>query len=106
MARDQNTFAKRRREMEKKRKAEEKRERRRKKKEQPDDPTGLDIDREPIDGPQRAELLGEPLHVYGRTHRLRPGRAVGELSDLIGLRAFIISSKARSAPPGRGPLRV
>ncbi len=37
MAKDQNTFAKRRREMEKKRKAEEKRERRRKKKEQVDD---------------------------------------------------------------------
>jgi hypothetical protein len=39
MARDQNTFAKRRREMEKKRKAEEKRERRRRKKEQADAPT-------------------------------------------------------------------
>jgi len=39
MAKDQNTFAKRRREMEKKRKAEAKRERRRKKKEQVDDPT-------------------------------------------------------------------
>jgi len=38
MARDQNTFAKRRREMEKKRKAEEKRERRRKRKEQVDEP--------------------------------------------------------------------
>ena len=43
MARDQNTFAKRRREMEKKRKAEEKRERRRKKKEQPDDPTEVTV---------------------------------------------------------------
>jgi hypothetical protein len=41
MAKDQNTFAKRRREVEKKRKAEEKRERRRKKKEQVDDPTDL-----------------------------------------------------------------
>ena len=45
MARDQNTFAKRRREMEKKRKAEEKRERRRGKKEQSGDPTeGLAAD--------------------------------------------------------------
>jgi hypothetical protein len=40
MARDQNTFAKRRREMEKKRKAEAKRERRRRKKEQGDESTG------------------------------------------------------------------
>lgn len=38
MARDQNTFAKRRREMEKKRKAEEKRERRKKRKEQANEP--------------------------------------------------------------------
>ena len=39
MAKDQNTFEKRRREMEKKRKAEEKKERRRKKKEQADEQT-------------------------------------------------------------------
>ena len=39
MAKDQNTFAKRRREMDKKRKAEAKRERRRRKKEQGDEPT-------------------------------------------------------------------
>ena len=38
MARDQNTYDKRRREMEKKRKAEEKRERRRRKKEQANQP--------------------------------------------------------------------
>jgi hypothetical protein len=50
MAKDQNTFAKRRREMEKKRKAEEKRERRRKKKEQADAPpetTPVDAAQEP-----------------------------------------------------------
>lgn len=39
MAKDQDTFAKRRREVEKKHKAEEKRARRRKKKEQADNPT-------------------------------------------------------------------
>ena len=42
MARDQNTYAKRRREMEKKRKAEEKRERRRKKKEQANEVAEVD----------------------------------------------------------------
>ena len=42
MAKNQNTFEKRRREMEKKRKAEEKRERRRKKKEQ--------VDEQPVPG--------------------------------------------------------
>ena len=42
MARDQNTYAKRRREMEKKRKAEEKRERRRQKKEQANEPAETD----------------------------------------------------------------
>jgi len=45
MARDQNTFAKRRREMEKKRKAEEKRARRRRKKEQANEaPEPTDVD--------------------------------------------------------------
>ena len=55
MARDQNTFAKRRREMEKKRKAEAKRERRRKKKEQIENPTetvGEDLADEPATDPQ------------------------------------------------------
>ena len=46
MARDQNTFAKRRREMQKKRKAEEKRERRRRKKEEANQaPEATDVDR-------------------------------------------------------------
>jgi hypothetical protein len=50
MAKDQNTFAKRRREMEKKRKAEEKRERRRKKKEQADAP----LETPPVDSAEEA----------------------------------------------------
>ena len=50
MARDQNTFEKRRREMEKKRKAEDKRERRRKRKELADAPPEADAtDGETVD---------------------------------------------------------
>lgn len=47
MAKNQNTFAKRRREMEKKRKAEAKRERRRKRKEQVDQPIEAAVDDAP-----------------------------------------------------------
>ena len=50
MAKDQNTFAKRRREMEKKRKADEKRERRRKKKEEPDTPVEAVTDEDGVEG--------------------------------------------------------